>query len=275
MKLRAFAKQHALVLYFIIAFAGSWVVMIPLALSAQKLIPSLPLSLHYLSAYGPLLSALIVTWLADGGEGLRELVGRMLKWRVGWVWIIVSISSPIVLYALGLIGALLVDGKLPEWARLGQLNFLPDIGIAGALLLWIFNSGIGEETGWRGFALPRLQKSQSALSATVVLGLFWSLWHLPAFFYLPSYEKVGLIIFPGFALGVISGAILLTWLYNSTRGSILMVVLWHGVWNLVSAPPVSTGTVAAVASTVVMVWAVLTVIVFKPANLSRAEKQVI
>ncbi len=145
----SWAKQHSLVLYFLLAFAGSWLVMIPLALSAQGWIPSLPLSLHYLSAYGPLLSALMVTGLAEGGSGLRELGGRMLKWRVGWVWILVSVLSPVVVYACGAILALIMEGKLPDLAHLGRPNFFPDLGIIGALILWIFNSGIGEETGWR------------------------------------------------------------------------------------------------------------------------------
>lgn len=72
-----------------------------------------------------------------------------------------------------------------------------------------------------------------------------------------------------------SGAIVLTWLYNSTKGSLLMLILWHGVWNFLTAPPVSAGLVAAVSSTVVIVCAMLIVIIFKPANLSQEEKQIV
>ncbi|MDZ7336120.1 MAG: CPBP family intramembrane metalloprotease [candidate division KSB1 bacterium] len=96
----------------------------------------------------------------------------------------------------------------------------------GSSFLWLLTYGIGEETGWRGYALPRLQKNHSALSATVILWVFWALWHLSAFFYL--YDPTIVI---GFLLGVLAGAIVFTWLYNSTGGSILMVTLLHGVFN--------------------------------------------
>jgi len=268
------AQRHPLPLFFLLAFAASWAVMVPLALSAQNILPPLPYALHYLSAYGPMLAALMVTALAEGRDGLRELAGRMLQWQVGSFWIGVAVLSPLALYALGAIAAYWLEGRWPDVAGLGRPNFLPDLSLVGALLLWIFNSGIGEETGWRGFALPRLQKNRSALAATLILGAIWALWHVPAFFYLPSYAQLGVVVLPGFVLGVISGAIVLTWLYNSTRGSILMLILWHGIWNFLTAPPVSGGTAAAVTSTLVMVWAVLIVIVFKPTRLSRAAKQV-
>ncbi|HMV85410.1 MAG TPA: type II CAAX endopeptidase family protein [Blastocatellia bacterium] len=198
MTMREFAQQHPLAMFFLGAFAGAWLFMIPLALSAQHLLPPLPPALHYASAYGPMLSAFFVTWLTGGGEGLREFMGRMCKWRVGWRWLVISALSPLFLYALGAIAARTVEGEWPAFLQLGQPNFLPDLGLLGALLLWIFNSGLGEETGWRGFALPHLQRNHGALTATLILALFWSLWHIPAFFYLPSYRQVGLRVLPGF-----------------------------------------------------------------------------
>jgi hypothetical protein len=100
------------------------------------------------------------------------------------------------------------------------------------------------------------------------------LWHVPFFFYLHTYMQMGLALFPLFALGIVAGAIVYTWLYNSTGGGILMVALFHGAMNFVTAAKASDGFLAAFISTAFMVWAVIVVIVFKPANLSHREKQI-
>ncbi len=263
------AKGYSLLMFFVLAYGLSWAVEIPLALRARGLIAApIPWSLHYLAAYGPLLAAIIVTGLTDGQEGLRELFGRMLKWRVRPVWWLVALA-PLVLYALLAIVLRFIPGQEAGPAALGQIDFLPNLGV-GALLVWFLTFGLGEETGWRGYALPRLQRGHSAFSATVVLWVFWALWHLPLFFYL--YDATILV---GFLLGLLAGAITFTWLYNSTGGSILLVAVWHGAFNFVTGCLVcKTGVAAAVVSTVVMVWAVVVVVWLKPARLSWVNKQV-
>jgi len=262
------ATRHSLLLFFVLAYALSWAVEIPLALRAQGLIAvPIPWSLHYLAAYGPMLAAIIVTGLTSGREGLRELFGRMLKWRVRPVWWLVALA-PLVLYALLALVLRFIPGQGADLAALGEIDFLPNLG-AGALLVWFLTFGLGEETGWRGYALPRLQRGRSALSATVILWVFWALWHLPFFFYL--YDVT---VIPGLLLGLLAGAITFTWLYNSTGGSILLVAVWHGAFNFVTGClACKTGLAAAVVSTLVMVWAVVVVVWFKPATLSRAGKQ--
>jgi membrane protease YdiL (CAAX protease family) len=263
------AKGHSLLMFFILAYALSWAVEIPLALRARGLIAApIPWSLHYLAAYGPLLAAIIVTGLTDGREGLKALWGRMFKWRVRPVWWLVALA-PLVLYALLALVLRFIPGQGADLAALGQIDFLPNLG-AGALFVWFLTFGLGEETGWRGFALPRLQRGRSALSATVILWALWALWHLPLFFYL--YDAP---ILMGFLLGLLAGAITLTWLYNSSGGSILLVAIWHAAFNFVTGcVACKAGIAAPVVSTLVMVWAVVVVVWFKPARLSWVNKQV-
>lgn len=263
-------KRHSLVAYFILAYAISWAVQIPLALKAQGLSQApIPFSIHYLAGYGPMLSAVIVTWLTGGVSGLRELFRRILKWRVQPVWWLVAIS-PLALYVIVALVLRLMQGQWQDLGLLGQVDFLPDLGL-GALFLWLLTYGIGEETGWRGYALPRLQKNRSALSATLILWVFWAVWHLPAFFYV--YDPKIII---GFLLGLLAGAIVFTWLYNSTGGSIFMVALFHGVFNFTTGcTACKAGMISAIISTLVMVWAVIVVILFKPTNISHTEKQII
>jgi membrane protease YdiL (CAAX protease family) len=255
-----------LVAYFILAYAISWAIGIPLALAKQGIIqPIFPQWFHYFVAYGPMISALILTWATQGPPGTKELWRRITSWRVGGVWWLVSLSPVIIGFALVLVLNLLTKNKV-TFVQLGEVHFLPSLGI-GALFLWILTFGFGEEIGWRGYALPRLQKDFNALIATTILTVFWALWHLPQFFYLfnPS-------IAVGWVIGLFAGAIVFTWLLNSTEGSILIVAIWHGCFNYISAPNAGDGLLAAVISTIVMVWAVVVIILFKPKNLSHKER---
>jgi membrane protease YdiL (CAAX protease family) len=263
------SRNKALIVFLLIAYSVSWAIEIPLALQAQHVVSwNIPTAAHYLASFGPLVAALVTTYLSRGSAGLREITGRMFKYRVPWGWWLAALSP---LLAFFLVAAVLY-GSQPEWLRLsplGTVAFLPPLGL-GALALWTLTFGFGEETGWRGFALPRLQAGRSALMASIMLWAMWALWHLPAFFYL--YDPA---IAPGFLLGVLAGTITLTWLYNSSMGSILIVVVWHGVFNYTTGcMECKSGVVSAIISTLVMIWAVLVVVIFRAANLSRAQKQV-
>jgi membrane protease YdiL (CAAX protease family) len=264
--LSAWAGKAPLAGYFLLAYGISWAIGIPLAITARWNQQPLPFSIHYLIAYGPMLSALIMTWLTDGLDGLKELLARILKWRVQPVWWLVAFS-PLGLFAVFAIMKRFIQGEWMDFGLLGQVNFLPNLGL-GALFLWIFTFGLGEEIGWRGYALPRLQKNRSSLSATLILSAFWAIWHLPQFFYL-----FDVTILLGWLFGLLAGAIVFTWLYNSTQGSILMVALWHGTFNFITASKAGEGVIAAVLSTLVIVWSVFIIVLFKPANLSHLEKQ--
>ena len=265
-------KHHPVLAYFILAVAITWSIMLPLVASAQGWLQApIPFALHYLAAFGPMLAALIMTWVTGGAAGLKELWGRVTKWRVGLTGAAFAVLSPVVLFALAAIVVRALGGEWPDLGRLGEINYFPNLGI-GALALWLATYGFGEEIGWRGFALPRLQKGRSALSATLILGVMWIVWHMPPFLYLDTYVALGLAAFPMFALGVMMGAIVLTWLYNSTGGSVLMVAVWHGVFDFLAASKASDGYIAALMSAAIMVWAVVIVVAFKPAHLSRHEK---
>ncbi len=268
--MKAFSKQHPLTVYFFLTFIISWSVFIPLAFIKHGIIQlSVPFPIYYFASFGPFLAAFITTGLIGGSEALKELFSRILKWRVQSVWWIVSFS-PLLLLAISIVILRFVNGEWFDLNLTGQVEFMPNLGV-GAFFLWLFTYGIGEETGWRGFALPRLQKNHSALRATIILWFFLVLWHAPAFFLV--YDPV---ILPGFLPGLLAGAIVFTWLYNSTDGSILMVTIFHGAFNFATASKASkAGLLAAIISTIVMVWAVLVVILFKTKNLSKVPRQVI
>ncbi len=269
-KMQALVGKHPLAIFFPLAIGISWSVGVPLAVTAASRAgrPSMPFSLHYLVAYGPMIAAFLLTWVEDGRAGIRELLARILKWRVRPLWWLVA-ASPLIALGFLAIGDRLFQGQWMDFDLLGRVQFLPDLGW-GALILWVFTFGFGEEIGWRGYALPRLQKGRSALSATLILSLFLALWHVPAFFYL--YDPSILV---AWLIGMVAGAVVFTWLYNSSRGSILMVALWHGAFNFISGSQAGEGVIAAILSTAVMVWAVVLIFLYKPADLSPARKQVV
>jgi len=269
-------KEHPIVTYFVLAYAISWIIVAPLVASAQGLIDvPIPFSLHYLNDYAPLLAAIITTAISSGRDGLRDFFRRMIKWRVGWGWVLVAAFSPLVVYALAVaIVVFVLADPPPDLSLLGTIAYIPFLGW-GAWLFWILTAGFGEESGWRGYALPKLQSHMSALSATLILTLLWVGWHLPRFFYYGGYMELGFSVLPLVAHGFLALAIVLTWLYNSTRGSILMVALFHGGYNFWAASGGAVGSISSTIDALFVIWAVALVIVVGPANLSRKRKHVV
>lgn len=106
----------------------------------------------------------------------------------------------------------------------------------------------------------------SVARATLILGLLWMLWHTPTFFYLDTFEAIGLWMLPGFMFGVLCGAVLFTWLYNSTGGSMLMAAIWHALFDLLSASMASQGLITIIMSAGVIVWALFVANVDRPWN---------
>jgi membrane protease YdiL (CAAX protease family) len=275
-KITSWAKRHSLVLYFILAYVITWTFEIPLAAVKQGWTHlTIPFAIHYLGGFGPMLAALIVLGITEGSIGIRKLFNGLLKWRVGAGWILFCVLSPVAMFALAALVTRATSGEWPNLYLLGKVEYLPYLGIVGAMILWFLTWGLGEEIGWRGFALPRLQKNHSALAATVILGTIHAFWHLPAFFYKDTYMAMGLVAgLPMLLLSIIAAAILFTWIFNSTRGSILMVALFHALFDMLSVSKAGGASTPAVMSAVVWILAVVVVIVFKPANLSRLDKQV-
>jgi uncharacterized protein len=269
-------REHQVITYFILAYAISWTIVAPLVASAQGLIEvPVPFALHYLNDYAPLLAAIITTGIANGKDGLHGLFRRMIKWRVGLGWVLVAAFSPLAVF--GIAAGIVVFGlgdPPPDLGLLGTIAYLPYLGWGG-WIFWILTAGIGEESGWRGYALPKLQRHMGALSATLIVTLFWVGWHLPRFFYYDGYLDLGFSVLPLAAHGFLALAIVLTWLYNSTRGSILMVALFHGGYNFWLASPAAGGFITPTIDALFIIWAVAVVVVFGPANLSRKEKQIL
>ncbi len=127
----------------------------------------------------------------------------------------------------------ILKGNWIDLSLLGHSSKLPTYGFFSVLLIEIVAFGYGEETGWRGFALPRIQSKYSVLVSALLLTVPWAFWHLPAFFYNENMMHMGVGGAVGWFVSLLTGSILLAWLFNSSRGSILPVALFHGLIDVV------------------------------------------
>jgi len=217
--MKSFIRNHPLVTFFVLAFLFSWIAVLPRILN-----PTLPLEPFLIigALAGPTLSALIVIAVLEGRKGLGLFFKRYFQWRVGIFWWLFVLFG--VLISLTLIAALFLGtGVLTEFiSNIGLI--LPTYFIT--LIAGILLGPLWEEPGWRGFALPRLQAQYGPLLGTVILGVLWALWHLPG--YLGGWMQASLI---ALILSSIAFSIVMTWVYNNTRASILLMILLHSSSN--------------------------------------------
>jgi membrane protease YdiL (CAAX protease family) len=203
--------------------------------------------LFYLAVYAPSISALLVTAYVDGNAGLRDLLSRLFRWRVGVRWyLIVFLGMPALIVASAILGAWFSGEPLRFGSEHGQL------AVAAVLVSLVADPGpLGEELGWRGFALPRLLRRWNALSASVILGSIWGLWHLPSFFIreLPQSH----LSIPAFLVGTVALSVLMSWVYRSTHESILLAVLIHWIFNADYLPRGSFPVMAVVLTVAALV----------------------
>lgn len=185
-----------------------------------------------------------------------------------------AVLGPLVLFTAALLINRTIAGTWSDLSLLGQPDYLPYIGPLGFFGLWFLTYGLGEETGWRGFALPHLQKNRSAASATLILAVLWAGWHLPAFFFRDTYVALGLLGFPMFAIMIIFSTMVFTWLYNSTQGSILIVALFHAVFNWLAVSEAAGPFATSIMSAPMVLWALYVPRRYGQENAAPLAKQV-
>jgi membrane protease YdiL (CAAX protease family) len=258
-------SKHPIAWFYLLAFSISWLGWIPVAIGAHGIAPFDNPYFQFLlilPAVGPALAAVIVTQQTHGRTGVRDLLRALVQWRVGLVWYIVAVCGPVVLLIAGQVMTKLL-GFSVTGAGPGDLFPLA----ISAFMMSLF-SNPWEEVGWRGFALPHLQKRYTALLATLIVGILWGLWHLPLFFW--AANPMSEYPFLPWFIGTVAGAFIYTWLYNSTKGSILLVALFHVALNTFGV--VITGVSTVVLSILYCLVALVLIAAFGSTNLSRQER---
>ncbi len=216
-------KRHPLVVFFLLAFVLTWFVWgTTLAQQAGLISWHIPQSLAFwlglpIASYG-------TAALTGGWPAVKDLLLRLIRVVVNPIWYLAALLIPAVLVTIGvLLGQLFgspaaVGAAVPVSAVLGLLAF--------NAWMWL----ITEETAWRGFALPRLQARFNPLTASLVLGVIWALWHLPLFFIADSFQAQ--IPFIGFFVSTVATSVLIGWLFNHAKGSVLIAALFHAVMDV-------------------------------------------
>jgi membrane protease YdiL (CAAX protease family) len=234
----SWVRQHPLLTYFILAFAGTWLPFAPVWLGTRGLglLPITPpgelvLILFLIATFaGPMLAAYIVTALEAGKAGVWQFMKRYAQVRVGWQWYALLLLGYPLLFALGVS---LGESNLNVFANLVKQwplffsIYLPAV-VAGLII-----PALGEEPGWRGFALPRLQKSYGPIVGTLILGSLHAVWHLPA------YVVPGMMSTHGFewsvffwnSITIVASTVVWTWFFNKAKGSLFFAMLVHSVSN--------------------------------------------
>jgi membrane protease YdiL (CAAX protease family) len=224
---------HPLVSFFVIAFAGAWVVELPVVLSrtGTGLLPyTLPpivvvLAIAGATFTGPTLAAFVMARVTEGREGPKRLLRRYVQWRVKLRWYLFVL---LVIPASEVLGAIVLPGVLASYQPV-TLGLVLGYPLAFVTTL-VLGGPLGEEPGWRGFALPRLQVACGPLGGGVVLGVLWALWHLPLFWSgvwtPPSVANIVMFIVMITLLTVV-----MTWVFNNAQGSLLITMLMHASFN--------------------------------------------
>lgn len=204
-----------------------------------------------------------MTGASDGKAGISSLLKPLLQWRVGVIWLGIVVAAPALLLVVGRVVTQAFGLATTSESQGGTI-----VAVAISAFVMSSLSNPWEEVGWRGFALPRLQKHYHPLMVTLTVGVLWGLWHLPLFFWdgnpMPDYP------FLAWFIGTVAVSFVYTWLYNSTRGSLLVVTLFHILGNTFGVI-ISDVSITALAF-VYCVVAVLLVVIFGKDNLARRER---
>ena len=219
-----FLRRHPVATFFALTYASAWAWWLPLViLQYDRTPPALGLVLAILGSAMPSTMAIVLVARLHGGAEVRRLLRRLVMGRVGIFWY----AAIIALTAL-MVVAVWVSTLFGAPAPIVVAT------VAGTLSIFLFSifpgSAVGEELGWRGFALPRLQGRRSALAASLIVGTAWGAYHFPLFLY--GAPNRPLALFLPFAISCVILSIFYTWMYNGTRGSLLIVVLLHAATNL-------------------------------------------
>jgi membrane protease YdiL (CAAX protease family) len=272
-----FLKRRSLVIGVLLMFLYTWT----LDLSKSGVFPmQLPLAVYLTGGWGFILVSLFMTWFTLGSEATMTLLKRFLIWRVEWKWYFVAFLLLPILQFTSVWLTALQTGVPADFSNLTVYEVFPlSVNALVLILPWFLFEMLsnGEEMGWRGYILPRLQEKYTALVSSLILGVTWGFWHLPKFLGAGTNSEYS---FAWFVVAHVALAVLYTWLYNNTRGSLLLVTFFHASGNTAGMLlPISFAATGGILPNMMIVLyiaaAILVTIIAGHARLSRTqEKQV-
>ncbi|TME14593.1 MAG: CPBP family intramembrane metalloprotease [Chloroflexi bacterium] len=222
------SPTRSAIVFTICAIGISWICWLPVVASEHQLgfvAPSVAPLLVVLGTFGPFLAAVTMVGRRSGFRGLGEFIGQAFRWRVGLRWYVVALVVPALIRIVVLYVHVFKGGSFPDLSDPSRWLAIPGTFVAVLLI----GGPTGEEFGWRGFLLQRVQPRIGMLGASVVIGIISAFWHLPLFFIsitVQSHLPFALFLVRTVALSFVS-----TWIYNGSRRSLLFVLLFHASLN--------------------------------------------
>ena len=231
--MKTYIRKHPLVSFVLINYMISWIFIYPsfqLILNAEEGTFPLLASIGIIGVFGPSIAAIIVKKITHGNSGVKRLLKKLLIWKVQLKWYLFIFLIPIVLYALSVMSTALFGYQFEE------INFKEGIvSIVPLLLIALPFGPLGEELGWRGFFLPKLLEKYTIWKSSLILGIVWTVWHLASFTLpgvtIPSVFEVSLWTLFLYLLMTIAEALLYTYVFLKTRGSVFIAIILHTVFN--------------------------------------------
>lgn len=218
--------------FFTLTFLFSWLLWLPGVLISYKLINpgntfiAIMNVLKWVAGMGPSLAALYLIIRYDGKTGLKTLLQRVLKLRLGYWYIPTFLLLPVILVAAHLLNVFLFNASFPKTGLLAEPWWIP------ILLIMFVIMQFAEELGWRGYALDLLQQRWSALFSSILLGCIWGIWHIPMFLTSGFGQHDNHLPFGQFLLTLVFMSIFITWIQNNTKNSLVPALIIHSCINL-------------------------------------------
>ncbi|MFZ5857631.1 MAG: CPBP family intramembrane glutamic endopeptidase [Chloroflexota bacterium] len=266
-------KRYTLPTFFLLTFALTWAMWIPATITKASggtsvFSPDNPVG--QLGRWAPGIAAILLTGLVAGKGGIGALFRPLKIWRVniGW-YAFAMLFQPVLFFAAKLLDSLL--GKTYQvTSPLASVSIdAPIIFIVLGVIISAIPGAFMEELGWRGFALPRMQHKTTALTASILLGFVWGVWHIPSMIFFGQTDVLSIALS---VINFIPGTIIFTWLFNNTKGSLLLVTLFHASTqysnNFLGVIPTQTANI--------LVWlvAITIVVLTDVTNFSKTSKRV-
>ncbi len=250
-------RQKKIVIYLIVSYGISWLAWLPLYMNYawKEHVPILQDQFE-IASFGPLAGAIIASLISGGTKELRDWFKRTYSLRFPVKWLAASVLMPVFYAVAAVIVWRVLNGAWPASGRFGLTSQMPGLTAVQTAVAWLLTSGLGEESGWRGFLLPELSRRFSLRTSALIVAFIWMSWHLPVFFFQERYRTMGIGII-GWIISLVFGSLILAWLCQKSRFSVLPVILWHGGFNLITAGDTSAGTIAMVCGILVAIQGIL------------------
>ncbi|MFC4062756.1 CPBP family intramembrane glutamic endopeptidase [Planomonospora corallina] len=268
-------RARPVISFTVMAYLLSWGVWLPLLAARQGCgAVHAPQWLHLAGSLGPLVAGVVMSAVVGGRAAVADLARRCLPRSGTRRWVTLAVLGPAGAFAVAALVCAAV-GQVPDLAGTGGSEEFPELPLAVFWLANIVFYGFGEEVGWRGFALPYLQRRRSALSSSMVVAAIWAGWHLPLFGISAGLRDMPAIGLVGWAASIVTGSVVCTWLYNSSGGSLLALALFHGVLDIFINSPVKAALLPSVMSAAVIALALWIPRRYGPTDLAAVSRHTI